>query len=180
VYLRLLLHNVAGATSFVDLRTTDRGTPNPTIHPTFKAACGALGLLEDDSEWQQCITEAATQQSGRHLRELFVTILLFNSPSDPLALWTAHLHHFTDDFPGHPDAVNMALRDLARLLQPHNKDLLRDFGLPRPTAAINQPMLVAAEVAKASGNKCTYAARREQWACNMDPKCVLCHQDDQI
>jgi hypothetical protein len=153
-YLRLLLHNVTGATSFEDLRTTNRGTPNSTIHPTFKAACGALGLLEDDSEWQQCITEAAAQQSGRHLRELFVTILLFNSPSDPLALWTANLHHFTDDFPGNPDAVNMALRDLARLLQPHNKEL-RDFGIPRPTAAINQQTLVAEELAKASGNRCT-------------------------
>jgi hypothetical protein len=59
-YLRLLLHNVAGATSFEDLRTTGRDTDAPVVHPTFRAACQALGLLRDDSEWQHCMTEAAS------------------------------------------------------------------------------------------------------------------------
>ena len=44
-YLRLMLHNKAGATSFEDLRTVDG-----VVHPTFNAACRPLGLLEDDSE----------------------------------------------------------------------------------------------------------------------------------
>jgi hypothetical protein len=39
-YLRTLLSNVAGATSFEDLRTTGAGTPNETLHPTFKAVRG--------------------------------------------------------------------------------------------------------------------------------------------
>ena len=44
-YLRMLLNIVPGATSFGHLRTVD----NITYH-TFKDACNALGLLQDDRE----------------------------------------------------------------------------------------------------------------------------------
>jgi hypothetical protein len=50
-YLRVLLTHVAGATCFEDLRTTHRPhTPTIVMHPTFKAACLAHGLLQDDAE----------------------------------------------------------------------------------------------------------------------------------
>ncbi len=45
-YLRVLLTHVARATCFDDLRTTHRPhTPTTVVHPTFKAACLACGLL---------------------------------------------------------------------------------------------------------------------------------------
>jgi hypothetical protein len=45
-YLRVLLTHVVGATCFEDLRTTHRPhTPTTLVHPTFKAACLARGLL---------------------------------------------------------------------------------------------------------------------------------------
>ncbi len=44
-FLRLLLIVVPGATSFEHLRTVDN-----IEHPTFQAACKALGLLQDDAE----------------------------------------------------------------------------------------------------------------------------------
>ena len=44
-YLRLLLTVVKGPTSFEDLRTVDG-----VIYESFKAACVAQGLLEDDEE----------------------------------------------------------------------------------------------------------------------------------
>jgi hypothetical protein len=51
-YLRVLLTHVAGATCFEDLRTTHRPhTPTTIVHPTFKVACLARGLLQDDVEW---------------------------------------------------------------------------------------------------------------------------------
>jgi hypothetical protein len=51
-YLRVLLTHVAGATCFEDLRTTHRPhTPTTVVHPTFKVAYLARGLLEDDAEW---------------------------------------------------------------------------------------------------------------------------------
>jgi hypothetical protein len=56
-HLRLLLLHVPGATCFADLRTTHRGTPDEVVHPTFKAACIARGLLEDDDEWDRCLSE---------------------------------------------------------------------------------------------------------------------------
>ncbi|CDO77896.1 hypothetical protein BN946_scf184952.g8 [Trametes cinnabarina] len=52
-YLRWLLTIRTGATSFEALRTV-----NGIVHPTFHATCLALGLLEDDSEWRQCLKEA--------------------------------------------------------------------------------------------------------------------------
>ncbi|XP_020242986.1 uncharacterized protein LOC109821212 [Asparagus officinalis] len=42
-YLRMLLNIVRGATSYEFLRTVDN-----VLHPTFKSACLAMGLLEDD------------------------------------------------------------------------------------------------------------------------------------
>ena len=42
-YLRLLLTNVRGPQSYDYLCTV-----NNVVHPTFKSACVALGLLEDD------------------------------------------------------------------------------------------------------------------------------------
>jgi hypothetical protein len=51
-YLRVLLTHVAGAACFEDLRTTHRPhTPTIVVHPTFKDACLARGLLQDDVEW---------------------------------------------------------------------------------------------------------------------------------
>lgn len=58
-YLRILLHHVPGVVSWEDLRTTNRGTAQAVVHPTFKAACIARGLLEDDNEWHVCLSEAA-------------------------------------------------------------------------------------------------------------------------
>ena len=80
-YVCVLLLAVKGATSFEDLRTVDG-----QLLPTFHAACLAKGPLEDDSEWRQCLQEAAHMASGHQLRNLFVTLFCDCSPSDSLAL----------------------------------------------------------------------------------------------
>jgi len=49
-FLRLLLIVVSGATSFEHLWTI-----NNIKHPTFQATCKALGLLQDDAEWDTCM-----------------------------------------------------------------------------------------------------------------------------
>jgi len=91
-YLRTLLTVVRGATSFESLRTY-----NGHIYPTFKAACMARGLLEDDSEWKQCLQEASVMQTGRQLRQLFVTILKDCIPSEPMVLWDQFKENICDD-----------------------------------------------------------------------------------
>ena len=78
-YLRLLLTVVVGATSFTHLRTV-----NNIHHNTYKEACFALGLLEDDQEWSQCLQEAGQMQTGYTLRMLFDTILFHCNPTSPV------------------------------------------------------------------------------------------------
>ena len=58
-YLRLLLTCVRGATSFEKLRTVEG-----VLYPTFKEACLHRGLLEDDEEWKQCLSEAKLFKTG--------------------------------------------------------------------------------------------------------------------
>ncbi len=58
-YLRMLLNYVKGATSYEHLRTVDGRE-----HDTFKDACIAMGLLEDDNEWDQALEEAGVWALG--------------------------------------------------------------------------------------------------------------------
>ena len=87
-YLRTLLTIVRGPTSFQDFQSFQG-----TVHPTFKAACLACGLLEDDLEWRLCLQEAA----GSQLRQLFTTLLLQCAPSDPAHLWDLFKEHICDN-----------------------------------------------------------------------------------
>lgn len=91
-YLRTLLTVVKGPTSFENLRTF-----GGLLHPTFREACLARGLLEDDGEWRQCLLEASAMQTGEQLRNLFVTLLLFCSPAKPERLWNEFREHICDD-----------------------------------------------------------------------------------
>ncbi|CAG8716601.1 14323_t:CDS:2, partial [Gigaspora rosea] len=70
-YLRLLFTVVRGPQLFDHLKTV-----NNIQHPTFKSACIALGLLEDNGEWKHCLREASIIRSGSQMRELFAMILL--------------------------------------------------------------------------------------------------------
>ncbi|CAG8749522.1 13139_t:CDS:2, partial [Cetraspora pellucida] len=58
------------ASSFDHLRVV-----NDIQYSTFKSACIALGLLENDGEWNQCLEEASVMHSGSQLRALFAVIL---------------------------------------------------------------------------------------------------------
>ena len=51
-FLRLLLNHVPGATSFPDLQTY-----NAVVYPSFQEACRQRGLLDDDTEWRNCLRE---------------------------------------------------------------------------------------------------------------------------
>ena len=91
-YLQMLLTIVKGSTSFEELRTWDG-----IVHPNFKSACIARGLLNSDERWDRSLTEAALWQGGFQLRELFVCILLHCQPADALQLWRNHSANLSDD-----------------------------------------------------------------------------------
>ncbi|XP_028121647.1 uncharacterized protein LOC114318877 [Camellia sinensis] len=82
-YLRLLLTVVKGSKSFQCLRTV-----NNVLHDTFKSACVARGLLEDDEEWIQCLKEAAVMKTGYQLRRL-KKLIDFPPMPQPSTNWSA-------------------------------------------------------------------------------------------
>ncbi len=98
-YLQVLLTHVARATCFEDLRTTHRPhTPTTVVHPTFKAACLARGLLQDDAEWDQCLSEVVGVQLPKSLWQLLTSLLIYNNVTNPGRLWDRHKGALTEDF----------------------------------------------------------------------------------
>ncbi|CAG8744181.1 20454_t:CDS:2 [Rhizophagus irregularis] len=91
-YLRMLLNVVRDSTSFENIRTV-----NGIFYHTFKEACIALNLLQDNEEWNQYLQEASQVQGGAQLRKLFATILLFCEPTRPKILWEKHIFALSDD-----------------------------------------------------------------------------------
>lgn len=122
--LRILLHHVKGiifkdkiigAKSFEDLKRY-----NNVLYPTFKAACVARGLLDDDIEFLQCMQEAAQSRSPRQLRSLFVSILAFNSPGNVRVLWDEMYQDMIEDFirnHNEESSISLALQDIDEQLR---------------------------------------------------------------
>ncbi|XP_074374247.1 uncharacterized protein LOC141714638 [Apium graveolens] len=81
-----------GALSFSQLRTIDG-----TTYDTFKEACGALGLLNNDRQWHDALEENAFSAMSTQIRAMFVNILAYCSVSDPLALWKKDWPTLSDD-----------------------------------------------------------------------------------
>ncbi|XP_021971538.2 uncharacterized protein LOC110866705 [Helianthus annuus] len=81
-YLRILLTKVKGPRSFEEIRTYDG-----VVYPTFRDACYARGLLDDDNEYIECIKESSFTGNGHYLRSLFATLLLSNTLSRPEVVW---------------------------------------------------------------------------------------------
>jgi len=64
-FLRLLLTIFEGGKSWEHLRTW-----NGQVFATFKEACIARGLLEDDHEWRICLEKAIAMQPGMACHQL--------------------------------------------------------------------------------------------------------------
>ena len=69
-YLHVLLTTVKGPTLWCDLCTFDN-----VLHPSFHTACLVCGLLQNNDEWHQCLTEAASMCSSNALHCLFALVL---------------------------------------------------------------------------------------------------------
>ncbi|CAH9146259.1 unnamed protein product [Cuscuta epithymum] len=140
-YLRTLLNVIKGATSFEELRTY-----NGTLFPSFRDACYARGLLKDDKEYIDGITEASHWASAYALRNLFVTLLLSDVLSKPQLVWEKCSQYFLKDilynirrnlndpeYQLSTDEVNKyCLIEIEKLLRKRCRSL-RDFvGMPMP------------------------------------------------
>lgn len=134
-YLRMLLCNVRGLTSFESLRTVDG-----TIHETYQAAAQARGLLESDDEWHWCMEEASQHQMPSQLRHLFAIILVHCHHSTPKTLWDAYLNDMSEDFqrdlhqPGtSQEVIYRTVRAVDQCLRSNNKKVEDFGGLPKLT-----------------------------------------------
>ncbi|OIT22265.1 putative diphthine methyl ester synthase [Nicotiana attenuata] len=91
-YLRLLLNVIKGPKSFDDLKRI-----NNHNHLTFRDACYALGLLDDDKEYVDAIKEASNWGMPSYLRQLFAMLLLSNSMSRPEYVWQSTWQLLSED-----------------------------------------------------------------------------------
>ena len=91
-YLRMLLNIIRGSCSYEEIRTV-----NGVLYATFKEACYALGLLEDDKEWDDCLKEASSWGTRTQLRQLFSTILMHCEVIDPCRLWELNWKLLSED-----------------------------------------------------------------------------------
>ena len=82
-YLCIMLKKKIGPTSYEDLRTV-----NNVIFNTYRDACYALGLLDDDNEFIDGIKEAYNWAVGVYLRRFFIRMLLSHCLSNPVKVWT--------------------------------------------------------------------------------------------
>ena len=116
--------------------------------------------MEDDQESYDCLTAAAIREVPAQLSQLFVTILLFNEPSDPLALWNKHKVPLSEDYlfkarvlaPNlelNEYLTNKALRDIQYRLEQQGKSLSDFPGMPLPSlgkSPYDQPSIIRYEM----------------------------------
>jgi len=91
-FLRLLLTIFESRKSWKHLRTW-----NGQVFATFKEACIARGLLEDDHEWRICLEEAIAMQPGMACHWLLAVILLTNEVTEPHLFWDQFKARLCDD-----------------------------------------------------------------------------------
>ncbi|XP_024006634.1 uncharacterized protein LOC112083134 [Eutrema salsugineum] len=92
-HLRILLNIVKGPESFDDLKKV-----NGVIYSSFREACFALGLLDDDKEYIEGIKEASFWGTGKFLHKLFAIMLLSSSVAVLINVWNATWKILTEDF----------------------------------------------------------------------------------
>ncbi|XP_074289497.1 uncharacterized protein LOC141614650 [Silene latifolia] len=148
-YMRTLLNFIKGPKSYEDLRWFD-----DVLHPTFRGACYARGLLGDDKEYIDAIEEASRWGSGSYLRNLFVTLLLSAAIAMPSKVWEKTWKHLSDDILyqqrnalqnqalrlTEDELKNYALLDIKACLQRNGSSLRRFEDMPFPESSTPHPV----------------------------------------
>ncbi|XP_057432558.1 uncharacterized protein LOC130725335 [Lotus japonicus] len=80
--MRVLLNRQKGCDNVKSIRTV-----KGVVYPTFRNACEAMRLMEDDREYVDGISIASELGSGSQLRKLFTRMLMTNLISRPQEVW---------------------------------------------------------------------------------------------
>ncbi|GFR31820.1 helitron_like_N domain-containing protein [Trichonephila clavata] len=91
-YLRLLLINVRGPTSFQELKTV-----NGHVCATFREACQKLNLLANDAHWDISLADASNTAQPQQIRTLISIILTTCFPANPKDLWRKYKDYMSED-----------------------------------------------------------------------------------
>lgn len=91
-YCRMMLNSAKGCKSHDDIKRV-----NGIVYPTYKEACYASGLLDDDREHVEAIKDASHYALAERVRELFVTLLAQKELSTPLTVWLQTWHLLAQD-----------------------------------------------------------------------------------
>ncbi|KAI7951330.1 hypothetical protein MJO28_007014 [Puccinia striiformis f. sp. tritici] len=91
-YIRLLLLHRKDVRSFEHLRTV-----GGVMLPDFRAAADESGLLLNDKQYDQALTEGAVFKTGFQLRLMFCIILVHSPPAAPHKLFQDHWRNLGDD-----------------------------------------------------------------------------------
>ncbi|XP_052206923.1 uncharacterized protein LOC127811252 [Diospyros lotus] len=140
-YLRTLLNIVRGPKSYEEIRCV-----NGVQYDSFRDACYALGLLDDDKEYIDGIVEASHWGSAQSLRNLFATLLASDSLSRPEYVWEQCWLLLSDDILhrqrcvlAHEDLElseeelkNYVLLEIEKILRSRGKSLREFKSMPFP------------------------------------------------
>ena len=113
----LLLHQ-KGWTSFKHLQTVDG-----KLRPTFKAACVAMNLIENDEMWINCMDEAMNLYTATSCTNLLIPILFENEVANPWEMFDRYHDFLMKDFlyqcqeQQHQHPHEVALNDLPFTIQ---------------------------------------------------------------
>jgi hypothetical protein len=138
--LRLLLLHIKGPCSYEALKLH-----NGVQHSTFHETAIARGLMTDDREWHNCLTEANRTMMPHAMVSLFACILISCNPSDPKELWDHHkMSLIKPDRQGRVTDQQQLCRVYDRLdamVQKHNSELSlqKTFQIPRPRTVRSLP-----------------------------------------
>ncbi|GJY82215.1 putative PIF1 DNA helicase/replication protein A1-like protein [Tanacetum coccineum] len=91
-YLRAILNKIKGPMEWDDLKKVDG-----VLYPTYRDACHARGLLQDDKEYIDDILEARLWGMGDYLRSIFVMLTMTDSMSRPEIVWEKTWHVMAED-----------------------------------------------------------------------------------
>nr|GEU77537.1 hypothetical protein [Tanacetum cinerariifolium] len=140
-YLRVLLNKIKGKTSWEEIRTVDG-----KLYDSFRDACFAMGLLDDDKEYIEAIKEGYHISFGDFVRRLFVMLLTSNSVARPDHVWNQTWEYMSDDIKHeqrlllkNPDLEirerhrkNICLQYIDKLLRRNGSSLSSISGMPLP------------------------------------------------
>nr|GEY94133.1 hypothetical protein [Tanacetum cinerariifolium] len=97
-YLCAILNKVRGPMEWDDLKKVD-----DVLYPTYRDACYARGLLQDDKEYIDGILEASLWGMGDYLRSIFIMLIMTDSMSWPEIVWEKTWMKLAEDNMPYPD-----------------------------------------------------------------------------